>query len=166
MQHGTRIVYPSTCQSAQDDLLTQVEGTTNQVAECTTLPSSDKENWAAWSARVSLFLKEDPGWLGLGSRMDQIEAYAQELVVWQKLLSKNCTTIDSTAVDPFALTPQDEWWRSALQWGAVAVVAVAGAYVVGEIISVIPKPGPAPERERDRSPSLGDRIRAHLLPAR
>lgn len=140
-------IYPSTCQEAQNDLLTSVNATNTSVTACTTLDATLSQNWTAWYTNAVAFLSADPGYFGLGGRYDQIQTYASELVLWQSLLGGTCT-IAAPTVDPNNLSTDQAFWQKALQWTVVGVAAVAGAYVVGQVISVIPKP----ERHEELSP--------------
>jgi hypothetical protein len=144
-----RIVYPGTIQDAASDLLTAVKGTDVSVKSCTTLDASVASTWASWSADVQTWLTAkiaDPGWFGLGSLMDQIETYTQELLRWQKTLNGYCDNVISPVVDPTQIPASQDWWKSALEWTVVGVAIVAGAYAVGQVVSLIPRPA-LPERE-------------------
>jgi len=168
-----RVIWPQTAKNAASDLLVAVESTQQSVASCgTAVPAAVAQNWATWYGNTKAFLTSDFGIWGLGSTMDQIATYAAELSGpggWQELLSGFCT-VDAPQVDPTALSSKEKWWMTGLQWSVVAVVAVAGAYVVGEVVAVIPMAEPraprAPAAPR-LSPTLAARrarARAHLAP--
>jgi hypothetical protein len=156
-----RICYPDTVRDAASDLLTAVKGTDASVASCTKLDAQVKTTWSAWSSDVEAWLAKEvdsPSWLGLGSQMDQIEIYTQELLRWQKTLNGTCDDIISPVVDPTQVPANQEWWKSALEWTVVGVVTVGVAYTVGQVVTLIPKPVPG----APRGPSLFDRGRAHV----
>jgi len=149
MQHAfVRIVYPWTCKAAQDDLATAVQGTLNDLAASPSVDATTRADFQTWASRLQTFLSGDPGWFGLGSRMDQIETYAQELHNWQVTLTNAGATVNGTIPDPFEPSAQDKWYLQVLQWGVVGVGILAGAYVVSEVVQRIPLPSPA-ERERE-----------------
>lgn len=154
------IIYPSTAKAAADKLLASLEGTQNTAAACTSLDAATAASWATFYATAKAFLSEAPGIFGLGTRMDRIEAYAAELFAWQTLLSSKQCALSVPSVDPKELAPDTKAWVSALQWGVVAVVAVAGAYGIGKVVEILPKPG-APARP-SRARALGQRTASRL----
>lgn len=150
-----RIIYPDTIRDAASDLLTAVKGTDDSVASCNSLDASVQKTWTAWSADVVAWLQSkiaDPGWFGLGSVMDQIETYTQELLRWQKTINGYCSNVISPVVDPNAIPAPQEWWKGLLEWTVVGVAIVGGAYVVGQVVSLIPKP--SLHHEPEHEPSL------------
>jgi hypothetical protein len=139
-----RIIYPSTAQAAANDLLSAVTETNTSVTSCTGLNATMLQNWQTWYSDASSYLTgiaNSPPWFGLGTTYDQIEKYAAELVTWQSTLQPFCT-ITAPTIDPNAVTPQESLLSGAAQWGAVAVAAVAGAYVIGRVIAAIPRSPP------------------------
>jgi hypothetical protein len=129
------IIYPSTVANAQTQLLASANGTNDTL--CTGLSTGLTTGWNSFYAALSAFCKEDPGYFGLGTMMDQLESYQTNLKAWQQSIAKACPAT-APAINPNneinASTPA---LLSLGQWGLYAIIAVAGAYVVGEVVSAV-----------------------------
>lgn len=128
------IVYPSTVSDAQAALLANAQGTNSAVQSCNNAPAALVSGWTSFFSTLSVFCAEQPGWFGLGSMMDQVESYQQQLYTWQQsLASAGCTGVVATNPTPPLLSVGS---TSILQWTMYAAVAAAGAYVVGKFVEV------------------------------
>lgn len=127
------IVYPATVQNEQARLAAALDGTDSSVQACTTLDAATKTSWGLFYATARGFTREAPGWFGLGSMMDRAEKYEAELLSWQQKLASSCTL----GVPLFNPNPPEV--SQGLQYLAWGVGTISAAYIVGQIISVIPR---------------------------
>lgn len=156
------LIYPSTAKAAADELLAHVENTNRDVTACAGLDDTTRANWGTYYATVKPFLQESPGAFGLGTRMDRIASYADDLYDWQlQLKGRSCATTLPIA-DPNAVPPETNQLINLAHWGLYTVIAVAGAYGISKVVEVIPKPGPAGSPRTPLSQRLGGHVgRAH-----
>jgi len=129
------LIYPSTVADEQARLLAALKGTDASVQACTAFDAPTKQAWALFLGAAGGFCAETPGWFGLGTMMDRAQKYEDELVAWQTKLNDTCKLSLPTYTPPDA--PSEV--SNALQSIVWIVGAAAGAYVVGQVISVIPK---------------------------
>jgi hypothetical protein len=127
------IIYPSTVQDEQARLGAALDGTDASVRACANLDAATRTSWGLFYATARGFTKEQPGWFGLGSMMDRVEKYEAELLSWQQKLSSTC------ALGVPLFNPNPPEISQGLQYLAWGVGTVAAAYIVGRVISVIPK---------------------------
>jgi len=132
------LIYPSTVTDYNTQLQQRLDATNSAVQACTQLDPVTKTDWNLFYAAASSFTKEDVGLFGLGSRMDQAESYAQELMLKQQNLSKTCNV--GAIFDPTPPGAND--LVNIIQYLAWGAGTVAVAYIVGQFVSVIPKPAP------------------------
>jgi hypothetical protein len=132
----TTIAFPWTVQNELDALMAAALGTNQTVTSCAVLDTPTKNGWNAFYSALITFSKQDFGFwsFGNGARLDQIESYNDQLAGWQKLLSQKCTLTVPLVEASNEYTPQI---LSIAQWGVVAIAAVAGAYVIGDVVSVV-----------------------------
>jgi len=149
------IIYPSTAKAAASELLANVEGTNASVVACAGLDDTTRSNWTTFYSTVKPFLQEDPGLWGLGTRMDRIASYAEDLYAWQQQLSQKTCAVSVPVVDPTAIPPETSQLLNLAHWGLYAVVAVAGAYGIGKVIEILPRRSP-------EAPSAARRLGSHV----
>jgi hypothetical protein len=146
------IVYPETVKDAQARLLAAMLGTDQGVQACASLDNQTRAAWGDFFVRVTSFCKQEPGWFGLGTMMDQCDQYAAELAAWQKttlqsaFAAAGCTQT-TPAFDPNTIGPHVSDFVAIAQALAIAASAIAGAYVIGQVVAFIPKasaPSPSP----------------------
>lgn len=136
------IIYPSTVTDYNKRLLAVAGGTDTSVKACTSLDATTRTSWTLFYAALVGFANEDPGWFGLGSRMDRAESYGAELAAWQDKLAKVC----SLGVPQFnPNTPPTDLTKLA-QYAAWGVGAFAFAYAVGKLADVVVPLLPAKRR--------------------
>lgn len=133
------IIYPSTVSDEQARLKAALLGTNTSVQACTQLDAQTKTSWGLFFGAALGFCDESPGIFGLGTMMDRAQSYENELVAWQGRLAKTCT-LSVPGFDPNAPDASTQSAVKAIQYVAWGLGALAGAYVVGQIVSVIPKP--------------------------
>jgi hypothetical protein len=133
------IIYPSTVSDEQARLKAALTATNNAVASCAQLDATTRSNWTLFYGAALGFCNETPGWFGLGTMMDRVQSYETELVSWQATLGKTCT-LGVPGFDPNVPNPGTQAAVQALQYVAWGLGALAGAYIVGQVISIIPKP--------------------------
>jgi hypothetical protein len=124
------IIYPSTVADEQARLKAALDGTNTAVNACASLDPTTKTTWGLFYASANGFCNEKPGLFGLGSMMDRAQKYEDELVSWQTAKLTGCAGV--VVYSPASNS------TSGLQYLAWGVGAVAGAYIVGKIVSVIP----------------------------
>jgi hypothetical protein len=127
------IIYPATVSDYNKRLLAAAGGTDTSVKACTTLDSSTRTSWTLFYAALVGFSNEDPGWFGLGSRMDRAESYGAELAAWQDKLSKVC----ALGVPQFNPNTPPTDLAKITQYVAWGVGAFAFAYAVGKVADVV-----------------------------
>lgn len=143
------IIWPSTAKSAAAEVQTLADGVNGQVKACTSLPSTTTDAWGEFYTGLTATMAEEPGYFALGSRMDTIASWADDLYGWQQRLASQGCTGGPPATDPNALRPSEEWSLKLAQWGLYAVIVAASAYAIGEVISIVPKPAPPPPRRME-----------------
>jgi hypothetical protein len=131
-------IYPSTCRDAQARLLAAVRGTDQSVQQCASLDTATRASWGDFYAAAVEFALADPGLFGLGARMDQVQAYGFALCQWQDKIQAASCTLTVPQYNPEA--PSSDNFVKAVQYGSVAAVAVAGAWLLGKLIELLPKP--------------------------
>ena len=129
------IVFPSDILAEQARLLEALNGTNASVAACN-LDAPTKTAWQLFFDTASGFAKEDPGfWGSTGARMDRVQSYEQELLAWQtKLSAAGC----KLGLPLFNANPPPN--TQIVQYAALAIGAVAGAYVIGQLLAFVPRP--------------------------
>jgi hypothetical protein len=129
------IIYPSTVTDYNKRLLAAAAGTDASVKACTgKLDVQTQTSWQLFYAALSSFALEEPGIWGLGSRMDRAESYGSELAAWQDKLSKTC----ALGLPMFNPNQPPTDLVKLVQYVAWGAGAIAAAYVVGQVVSVIP----------------------------
>ena len=128
------IIYPSTVSDEQARLAAALTGTNASVTACAQLDPSTRTSWGLFYATALGFTKESPGIFGLGTMMDRAQNYEAELLAWQKTLAKTCPL----GIPQFDTNPPFN--TDALQYIAWGLGAVAGAYLVGQVLSFVPRP--------------------------
>jgi len=128
------IIYPSTVRDAQAQLLTSAQGVDTEVQACTGLDQATGQAWVLFLQGLTAFCNEDPGIWGLGSRMDRVESYQTELYAWQQSLHQLCTNVTPTTPEPEAPPINGGPWLPVAHLGLYAVIGVAGAYAVGQLV--------------------------------
>lgn len=133
------------------------KGTDETVQTCAAVGDAMRASWGQWYAAVLDWTNEPTGFFTTGSQANRGEAYEDELYAWQlKLQSTGCTL----TVPAFNPQPAEPPGSSIVKWGAIAVVAVAGAYGVSKLVAVLPKIRLGARREAQAS--AGARMRARL----
>lgn len=128
------IIYPGTVRDEQARLGAALAGTNASVVGCVALDAPTRISWGLFYAAAVAFTKEDPGIWGLGTMMDRAQSYEAELVAWQSKLSLTCK-LGVPVFDPNPPSGVDK----TIQYVAWAAGIIAGAYVVAQIIPLIPK---------------------------
>jgi hypothetical protein len=136
------IVYGSTVAAGKARLSAACMATDQSVQACGSLPDPTRIGWGQFYIAVIEFCATDSNWWSAAAQTNQVEQYGAELFAWQqRLASFNCASANP-AFDPNAASTMPPATTNLLQWGMYATLAVAGAYVVGKVVSVIPKPAP------------------------
>lgn len=159
------IIYPSTAKAAAAELLAGIQGTNNDVSACTTLDATTLTNWALFYNTAVPFLQESPGVFGLGTRMDRIASYAEDLYNWQNQLKQKGCGVTVPSTDPNAVAPETGQLLNLAHWGAYAVIAVAVAYGIGKAVEVLPKGGQRESVTQRTGRTVGahlERAKSHL----
>lgn len=132
------IIYPSTVDELKKRLGASLKGTDTTVQSCGALDNGLRASWGAFYTTVSSWVASETSIWGLGTQMDRGEAYEDELLAWQeRLKSANCTLLVPN-FDPRKNEKAGDA-GGAFTWIGIAVAAVAGAYVVGKVIPLIPR---------------------------
>ncbi len=122
------LVYPSTVEACRNLLVPIVASLNAQVATgCA--PAAVAAAWQAQAAAWNTYINTPVSWWGLGSQMDQCEAWQGILAGWQeKLAASGCTP---TA--PQLAVPTQTNWGSILNLVALAALVGAGAYAIHQV---------------------------------
>jgi len=129
------VIYPSTVADYNKRLLAAAGGTDASVKACSArLDSATTTGWALFYAAASSFAQEEPGWFGLGSRMDRAESYGAELAAWQDKLSRAGCPLGVPVFNPN--TPPTDLSKI-VQYAAWGVGAFAFAYAIGKVADVV-----------------------------
>lgn len=133
------IAWPQTIQDQQAALVAAASATDTSVTACASLDAQTKTGWSAFYAALTAFTQQPVSiWnFGLGSVLDQTQSYGAQLKDWQTLLGKKCS-LGNPIFDPNPASENTPALLSIAQWAAYGVVAVAGAYVIGDLVSVLP----------------------------
>jgi hypothetical protein len=147
-------IWPDDVRHAATEVQVLADAVNAQAKTCTSLDSSTRDGWAEFYAGLTAVMSEDKGaWFGLGGVMDEIAGWADDLYGWQQRLASQGCSGGPPVTDPNAIREGERWTMKLAQWGLYAVIVAAGAYAVGEVISIIPKPAPPPrERLEERRP--------------
>src|SRR4029077_19108199 len=128
------VIYPSTVADYNKRLLAAAGGTDARGKACSArLDSATTTGWPLFYAAASSFAQEEPGWVGLGSRMDRAESYGAELAAWQDKLSKVC----ALGVPQFNPNTPPTDLAKITHYVAWGVGAFAFAYAVGKVADVV-----------------------------
>lgn len=137
-------IYPSTVVTAQNRLLAAVRGTDQSVQACASLDTATRASWGDFFVQVATFAQQDPGAFGLGSRMDQVQAYELALCQWQERIQAAGCTLTVPKYNP-QNPPSDSLAQLAkiVQYASVGAGVVAGAWLVGKLLDFLPRPAVA-----------------------
>jgi hypothetical protein len=142
------MISQSTITNAQAALLANLQATYTAVQSCSALQNSAAnsgvnsqssaylQEFTTFYNAATAFCQQSPGWFGLGTMMDQLESYQNQLYGWQQILRQaGCTAV--VLNNPNVPNPTVSSVLSILQWGTYAVVTAAAAYGIGKIVEVI-----------------------------
>lgn len=141
---------PDEMQSAQSALSSSLEGTNTSVTSCAGLDAATRAEWQNFYDTVNAFARQTPvlfavPWgtneaVATGTRADQLQGYQKELLAWQTKLSglpsaKGCSFAPSLAIPSSGAT--GDQMTEIVKYGAIALAAVAGAFVVVKVLDEI-----------------------------
>jgi hypothetical protein len=133
------IVYGDTIRDMQARLMAAAKGTDDSVRVCSGIDTGTRAAWGLFYIQVTDFVARGPNFLlGWGGQADRAQELERELYTWQTKLSSSCH-LDVPLFNPAPPGPADAW-VSIVQYAAVAAMVVGGAYAVGRIVEVLPKP--------------------------
>jgi hypothetical protein len=128
----------------QARLAAVMRGTDKSVQQCAGITDATRSSWGLFYSSVLDYTNEEPRFWGSNAQYGRGESFEDEVVAWQdKLQAAGCSML----VPKY--NPKDEESKGgaeAVTWIGIAVAALAGAYVVGKVIPLIP---------RIRMPQLG-----------
>jgi hypothetical protein len=139
------VLTPDQINSTQAQLLADAQGVDAQVQSCAALDSGTKTAWNSFYAQLQTFCKQQVVWFfawGANEvpvtrgRAFEVENQYRSLVAWKQALSKACS-IAASNFDPTASDPADPNLNAIALYGGIAITAVAGAYVVGQVASLL-----------------------------
>jgi hypothetical protein len=134
------IYLPSDMQALLARLFQSAQGTDTSVRQCSQIDQGTRAAWGLFFAQVVDFCSISTGFF-FGSRVDQGEQLERELYAWQQKLAGMGCSMTVPIFNPANPTndPSQNSLVQALRYGAVIATAVGGAYVVGKVISLLPK---------------------------
>ena len=147
-----RILWPSDVYKEQLAVSGFATDLANALAACGQTTHSDYalvlSDWSNLAVDVSAYVSVRPGfWSNSAQQVEQGEALMLRLQTMRdRVVALGCSAPPDLEQERPAPPP---WWGSSLQWGLVAVVAVAGAYGVGKVVEgleILPLPRRAPSR--------------------
>lgn len=128
-------IYPSTVNDEKTRLRSALEGTKANVDACTTLDAVTRGAWTDFYTAASSFANESTSWFGLGSQMDQAQAYGYQLCQWQDTIAKVCSlSVPEYNPSQQAQASGNQAIANALTWVAVAGIVGAVAYTVSPAV--------------------------------
>lgn len=102
------------------------------VQACPLLPDSTRSEWNLFYASSKSWTQTASGFFSAAGDANQGEGYENELFAWQKrLLAAGCS------VPNFDPNPPSPPGSDLVKWGVVAIVAIAGAFVVSKVAEVV-----------------------------
>lgn len=144
------IIWPSTAKAAEAELLAEASAWNTSVqASC---DATTKASWAPFYSALVAFTSTDPGIWGLGGFMDRVQSWEDALYQWELFLQTKCPGGTAPVINPAPPEPPSPW-PDVLKWGAIAVGAVAVAYGVGKVVTLIPT-----AKERAEARKLAPRL--------
>jgi hypothetical protein len=145
------IITAGAVQAEQARTLTSAQTTNGGVQACTSLDPATRAGWAAFYAGLVAWCNTpivNFPWEGPSNAVvvtantgDTMLAWETQLTAWQQRLAGKCPNL-GPGLATFNPNPSGEQWTQWLKWGAVIVGFAATAYIVGQVASFIPKPGP------------------------
>ena len=121
--------------SRKDELNTIVQSIENDVIACLTkIDAGTVYAWNAFLAEWDGFYADAPAWYNAGAQGRQAGEYTDRIHDWQQKLGSQCTL--STPTVPIDQGPSEVF--SAVKVGAVALAAVAAAFVVHDVTRLLP----------------------------
>lgn len=131
-------IWPQTVIDEKNRLQGYIEPLRFVVQDCAGLTKEDKAAWADfYTSWRKFFCRNDTGdcadpdysiW-GLGSQMDQCEAFGRQADSWyDKLSAAKCALTEPKDTPP----PAAPDWSSAVRWGAIGAIVLAGVYVTSK----------------------------------
>lgn len=144
---------PAGLRFKQGEVADKAKAFDRSVKACTTLSQNQVADWNDFYARLIAFTSTSFGWFttttpsggtegggGTGETADQLEKYERELCSWGQKLSGWKCVVDAPNLDPNP--PSNNTLTSALRYGAIIAGFLGTAYIVREIVELIPKPAP------------------------
>jgi hypothetical protein len=116
-------------------------GTDLGAQACAALPDTTRAAWGIFYAGVLDYCNSPTGFFTTGAQANRGEELENELYAWQQKLTAASCTLGAPSVNP---QPAEPPGTGALKFLALAVIAVAGAYVVHEAVATIREIEPAP----------------------
>lgn len=130
-------IYPSTVDDEKTRLRAAILGTQANVDACTALDATTRQAWTDFATAASGFANESTSYFGLGSQMDQAQAYGYQLCQWQETIAKSCTlSVPEYNPSQDAQATGNQAIATALKWTAVAAIAVGAAYALSPAVRV------------------------------
>jgi hypothetical protein len=138
-------IWPQTVTDAKTRIAAEMQATKRDVDGCAALSAAEKaafqDFYISWR---QFFCRDQAGqctapdvsiW-GLGSQMDEAEAFEGQLASWQAQIGAKCALSAPPAKPPAG--PTD--WSSLAMWGAIGVASILGLAVLAQVAPWIPKP--------------------------
>jgi len=126
------LIYPSDVDSVKSDLKSQITGLNATVASLgSQVPAATLTQWTAESANITTFANSSTSIWGLGTQMDQGEAYQKELTGWNGMFKSMGGNVPPPPVDPSTSNPP--FWQ-APPGGQSALGSAMGSAVTLAII--------------------------------
>ena len=148
------ILFPSDVAAEMGRLKSAADGVNQSVSACTTLDAATKSSWDAFYKDLTAFTAQHPAavvwpWDSSGTVWttaalgDTVVAYETALTAWQGTLSSKGCQATGPGFKPFEPTPPvPSGLTDAVKYAGIAVMFVAVAWGVSEVVKVIPKPAP------------------------
>lgn len=125
------VVWPSDVEAEKRRIDPLYRTTDAAVQSCPALTAQEKEAWARDNAAWSKFRAEDVPIFGSANKWDEAHVYEARLAGWQDTIRMRCN-VPGPPVAPHGSTlPAD---TSTLKYVAIAVIAVAAAYVLSPLV--------------------------------
>lgn len=142
------IDFPSDIKDAIHRLEQTARSTDEGVRACGQLDTATRAAWGDFLIGLLDFTKANanPGILDMtGSLMDRLQGYGRQLFEWQQKIHNTCP--NTIVFNPGGGAPGQTLSTLATiaQWGAVAALAIGGAYAVGKLVEVAEVFGPKRE---------------------
>ena len=130
--------WPSDVRALKAQLSTDLQTTNIAAHTCAGLDAALLAQWGLFYENAIGWTASETGLWGLGAQADRGQAYQCQLYAWQlRLAAVNCKLVIRNPDPNNESGPDAGKTPDAIKWVGIAVASVAGAYVVGQALSVI-----------------------------